>query len=84
MISPRQPNPPHNLPLLRITDTRGVEAIGKLVGRPSRFVTYEGGGEVLRHARALTLSDEPLAGDNLVFISGPLQLHVERQSTLQL
>ena len=25
-------------------------------------MTYEGGGEVLRYARALTLGDEPLAG----------------------
>jgi hypothetical protein len=60
--SPRQPDPIHNFPLLRITDASGVEPIGELICRPCSFMAHEGGGEVLRHARALTLSDEPLAG----------------------
>ena len=58
----RQPDPIHNLPLLRITDACRVQPVGELVGGTCRMMPYERCGEVLRGACALTLGDEPLSG----------------------
>ena len=67
-------HPFHNVPLLRITDARGLQPIGELIGRPSGVMSHERRGEVLRDTCSLTLGDEPLPCG---VEHGPVQLRME-------
>jgi len=73
-LSSRNSHPFDDLPLLRITDARGVQPIGELIGGACGVMAHEGCSEVLRNPCAFTLGDEPLASG---VEHGPVQLRME-------
>jgi len=59
---------------MRITDARGVQPIGELIGGACGVMPHKSRGEVLRDTCSLTLGDEPLASG---VEHGPMQLRME-------